>query len=331
MSSTRITLLLCLTSPLLAQEQPPAPAAPEQARPDPAALLEKAIQRMARTTSLRYRTTETQNSSMQRLIARQAGGMMVVGGGDGDKSVQGSWQDGLLKASLNQDRDEVLLYRGRQLARNDDVDWRLRRNNLVNGSPQPFILDPGLFFEALQAIPKAQRVVRQAAEINYKDLPTQLISLSLSGEAAREFALSGALPEVTSGVSRVSFAVGMGGGMAPPPPELRVDLALYIHPTTGDILKVRARCDQESNLPGNFQIRVGGAGGLPGGGEEEEEEEEVKERDDQGRRIYRRGLPVRKLDKATSRMDFTATFTQHGHPLKIQLSDRARRLLRIGQ
>ena len=70
-------------------------------------------------------------------------------------------------------------------------------------------------------------------------------------------------------------------------------------------------------------------GGLGAEQEEEEEEEEAKEKDDSGKRIYKRGLPVRRLGDDLSRMDYDVIFTKHDHAVPLKLDPKAKRLLKI--
>ena len=99
---------------------------------------------------------------------------------------------------------------------------------------------------------------------------------------------------------------------------------------TGNIHKVKVSCYQDSPMQGNFKIQIGGGGGGFGGDDEEEDEEEVKEKDKDGNRIYKRGLPIRKLEDDVSKVDYDITFTKIDQTVKIKLDPRARKLLRIG-
>ena len=59
----------------------------------------------------------------------------------------------------------------------------------------------------------------------------------------------------------------------------------------------------------------------------EEEEEEVQETDENGDRIYKRGLPVRNLGNKLSLADFDITFSEHGKTFTVELDDEYRELL----
>ena len=76
------------------------------------------------------------------------------------------------------------------------------------------------------------------------------------------------------------------------------------------------------------RVVIGGGGGL-GEEEEDEQEEEVKTHDAQGNRLYRRGLPVRKLKESLSKMEFDISFTKHGQPYVFELDAVGRKLLRL--
>jgi hypothetical protein len=322
------SVTLCLFPfALAAQDDTAAAAKPEQANPKEA--LAAAVKRMAKLNGVAFRTTEAQNSAMSRNIAKQMGGLGGMMGG-GDTSVRGTWFGGILRATMNDDADEILTYRGRMVARNDDVSWKLRRNRLASGGKMPFVLDPGRFFEALQALPASALSVKNHKASTYKDKAVLIIGITLEGEDAQDFALSGALPAVSSGMGGMMMMMRGGGGTAQLP-DITVDLALYVEPATGYIHKVKSRSYQQSTGGGGgFQIKVQGDGGGFGAEQEEEEEEEVKEKDDSGKRIYKRGLPVRRLGDDLSRMVYDVIFTKHDHAVPLKLDPEAKKLLKIG-
>ena len=68
-----LTVLLLATTPLAAQNAQASPPSPSQL--DAAALLDKAIKKMARVPSVRFKTTETVDSAMMRVVAKQAAAM----------------------------------------------------------------------------------------------------------------------------------------------------------------------------------------------------------------------------------------------------------------
>lgn len=320
-SSLILGLTFCCFPSLLSAQEDAAKPQP----PDPSLVLKQGIDRMVKLNSVTFHSIEAQNSVMSRTIARQIGGAM----GGGEVDVRGSWSDGILRATLNDDADEILSYRGRMVARNDDVSWKLRRNRLAAGGTMPFVLDPGRFFEALQALPAAALKIKHHKATTYKDRDVLILGVTLQDEAAQDFALSGALPAMSSGMGGGMMRMiraGGGSGAAAALPELTVDLALYVEPKTGYILKIKSRCYQESESGGNFQIQGGG-----GFGGDDEEEEKVQEKDKDGKRIYKRGLPVRDLKDNLSRMDFDIILTKHGEAKQLKIDPQAKKLLHIAQ
>ena len=208
----------------------------------------------------------------------------------------------------------------------------MRRDRLVTGATAPFILDPSRFFEALLALPRHAIKIGNSSSTTYKGKDVLLIGVTFAAEDAQDFALSGALPAVQAGGGRMMM-LGLGGrGGGTSLPDVTVDLAFYVEPKTSFIHKVKARCYQESPMQGNFRIQIGGGGGGFGGDDDEEDEadEEVQEKDKDGNRIYKRGLPIRKLEDDLSKLDYDVTFTKHGQPVEVKLDPRARKLLRFG-
>lgn len=324
-------LVLMASAALVAQETTPAPKQAEPQQIDSDALLQKAIQKMASLHSLCFQTTETQDAASTRQILKQMAGLgagAVLGGGD--KVVRGAFSDGILHAKMNDGNDEAVLYRGRMVARSDSS-WKLRRNRLHGGAPMPFILDPQLFFEALGQVPRSSITVRKVDHQETTQGKRVVLSLSLTGDAANDFGLAGTLPPVAKGFGGMAMKLGGMGGDAKEP-DLTIDLALTVDPATALVHRVRSATYQEGGLPGGGRVMVGGAGF----GEEEEEEEEkeedkeeVKTRDAQGNRIYKRGLPIRKLKDSLSRMEFDISFTKHGQPYVFELDAAGRKLLRL--
>ena len=165
-----------------------------------------------------------------------------------------------------------------------------------------------------------------------------VLSLTLRGNAANDFALAGTLPAMAKGFGGMIAklgAMGGGGGL----PELTVDLALVVDPSTALVHRVRSAAYQETGgFPGGRVV----LGGAPGGfgddddddededeDDEEDDEDEVKTRDAQGNRLYKRGLPVRKLRDSLSKMRFNISFTKHGQPYVFELDATGRKLLRL--
>ena len=78
-----------------------------------------------------------------------------------------------------------------------------------------------------------------------------------------------------------------------------------------------------------MQIQVRGGGDLGGGDDDEEEKEEIKEKDENGKRIYKRGLPVRRLGDDLSRMEFDIVFTKHDQAVQKKIDPTAKKLLKL--
>jgi len=320
--------LALLASATLVAQDVATPKQPDPQQIDAAVLLQKAIKKMGGLKSVRFRTTEAQDAASTRQIMKQmaglGGGML---GGDQDKIVRGALSDGVLHAKMNDGDDEAVLYRGRTVARSDS-EWKLRRNRLYNGSPIPFVLDPQLFFEALGQLPKSALKIRKVDHRETTAGTRVLLSITLKNEAANDFALAGTLPAIAKGFGGMVLKMGAGGGGGGEP-DLTVDLALVVNPTTALVHKVRSASYQEGGMPGGGRVVIGGGGGFGDDEEEEDEEEEVKTRDAQGNRIYKRGLPVRKLKDSLSKMEFNISFTKHGEPYVFELDAAARKLLRL--
>lgn len=107
--------------------------------------------------------------------------------------------------------------------------------------------------------------------------------------------------------------------------DLTVDMAFYVDPESKLIHRVRIKCYKESAMAGQIQIAVGGMGGM--GGDVEEDKEEVLETDENGDRIYKKGLPVRGLGDKLSLADFDITFSEHDKTFAVDLTNEDRQLL----
>ncbi len=325
-----LALVLCCGSTLVAQDAP-VPKQPDPQQIDAAVLLDKALQKMAGLNSVSFKTSETQDDASTRQIMKQMAGLGGGMLGNQDTIVRGAQSDGILHAKMNDGNDEVALHRGRMVARSDSQ-WKLRRNRLYGGAPMPFVLDPQLFFEALGQLPKSSLTIRKIDHQETTEGKRVVLSLTLEGEAAADFALAGTLPPISKGFGGMIAklgAMGVGGGGRP---DITLDLALTVDPLTALVHKVHSASYQEGGLPGAGRVVVAGAGG---GGfdeedeEDEKEEEEVKTRDAQGKRLYKRGLPVRKLKNSLSKMEFDISFAKHGEPHVFDLDTTARKLLRL--
>lgn len=321
--------LVLLASVSLVAQETPTPKQPDPQQIDAAVLLKKAIKKMASLNSVRFKTTEAQDAASTRQIMKQMAGLGggMFGGGQ-DKIVRGALSDGILHAKMNDGDDEAVLYRGRTVARSDS-EWKLRRNRLYNGSPMPFVLDPQLFFEALGQLPKSAVRIRKVDHQETTKGKRVVLSITLKDEAATDFGLAGTLPPLEKGFGGMIIKMGAGAGGGDEP-DLTIDLALVVDPSTALVHKVRSASYQEGGMPGGGRVVIGGGGGF---GEEDEEdeddEEEVKTRDAQGNRIFKRGLPVRKLKDSLSKMEFNISFTKHGEPYVFELDAAGRKLLRL--
>lgn len=323
-SRLALTALMLSGAPV-AQESAPTPQ-----QIDATTLLTKAIKKMSSLNSVRFKTTEIQDAASTRQIMKQmaglGGGMFL---GAEDKVVRGALSDGILHAKTNDGDDEVAVYRGRIVARSDS-EWKLRRNRLYDGSPMPLLLDPQLFFEALAQVPKSELKVRRIDHQDTTRGPRIVLSITLRDDAANDFALAGTLPAMATGFGGMFAKLGAMGVAAGGPPDMTVDLALVVDPNTALVHKVRTASYQAGGLPGG-RVVLGGAPGGFGGEEDEDEDEEqvVKTRDAQGNRLYKRGLPVRKLKDSLSKMQFKISFTKHGQPYVFELDATGRKLLRL--
>ncbi len=328
-SRLALTALILSGAPV-AQESAPTPQ-----QIDATTLLKKAIKKMSSLNSVRFKTTEIQDAASTRQIMKQMAGL---GGGmfpgAEDKVVRGALSDGILHAKTNDGDDELAIYRGRMVARSygEDSEWKLRRNRLYDGSPMPFLLDPQLFFEALAQVPKSELKVRRIDHQDTTRGPRIVLSITLRDDAANDFALAGTLPAMATGFGGMFAKLGAMGG-AGGPPDMTVDLALIVDPNTALVHKVRTASYQEGGVPGGRVVLGGAPGGFGGEDDEDDEDEDeeqvVKTRDAQGNRLYKRGLPVRKLKDSLSKMQFNISFTKHGQPYVFKLDAVGRKLLRL--
>lgn len=297
-----------LTSPISAQL-----AAPTA---DPDALLASACAKMADLPGVAFRTIEFQDQAMMRKFAgRMPAGM------DDETEITGTWCNRVTQASINFEEDEVILHSGRMLARADG-DWKLRRNALAGGAPAPFVLDPNLLFEILENLPAEELEIRCNDIGKHRGTDVAVLGVTFEGDQAIELSLAGISPGSSS---------GMGGGImrrfggAMPPDETTIDMAFYIDPESKLVHRVRIKTYKKSAMMG--QIVIQGAG--MDDDEPEEEVEAVAEFDDDGKRIYKKGLPVRELGDSISLIDFDVTFTDHGKTFSPDLDEAQRALLRL--
>jgi hypothetical protein len=296
---------------------PPALLAQTDPAPDAGEVVTKACEKMRLLPGVKWQTTEKQDSALTRRFAGRVGGNQEV-------EIDGRSSAGVVQATLNDGDDEIVRRGDRMLARNAGGAWKLRSGVLAEGAPLPFVFDAERFFERLGALPAAERKVLQSTTETFRDREYRVLSFTLGDEAAREFVFAGCVPAVGM---RVPLFGGLpfGGNAQAAPPEMLLDIALYVDPETGLVHRARTRAAQEGGIGGgNVQIQVAGAGF---GDQDEEHEEEVKEFDDQGNRRYERGLPVRKIGKSTSVMDFDVRFSEHGKTFAPELDAPSRALL----
>lgn len=318
MMSTRFSILAlaCLTVTATAQESNPAEAAAGSAEQ---ALLSRALGTMAALPSVAFKTVEATDQAMTRRFRDQMGG-------ETETEVAGSSGGGIVKARLNYDADQVITHAGRTVARASEGEWKPRQGVLAGGQPMPFVLDPELFFEMLGSLPADALQVKRHEKTTYKDLELVILTLAVEGRTAREFGMTGVLPRIPSPMFR---ALGGGMGDAMPQPEVTTDIAIFVDPKTALIHRIRCKSYEESPMLANVQFKVAGDGGQDIDVEENTEEDDTEENDAQGNRIYKKGLPVRRLGQGTSLLDFDITFTDHGKAAAPELDATARKLLKI--
>ena len=303
--TTALLVLPGLIAALAAQEPAAAPATASAAD----ALLREALAKTAELPGGTFKTVEVQDLAMMRRFAAQMPAS--------DVEITGQWQRGLRAVTVN-DEHKVVLHAGRLLVQ-DGKNWALRRDTLLNGQRVPFVLDPELLFTVLRDVPAAKLAVRNEERVKAGEAEHVVLGITLDGSHAIDAALSGALP--------VSGGFTMMGPMAArlelPAPELTVDLAFTVDPATKLVQRVRAKVYRVERMPDNVRIQVAG-----GEGGEEETEEDAEPAKPDAKLEYKKGLPVRKLDKSLSVIDYDVKFTDHGQPAKPDLDDRAARLLK---
>jgi hypothetical protein len=267
---------------------------------------------------------------MFRTLNRGGGG---GGGGDSDDAgVEGGWHADLLWARTG-DGDLIVRQRGRTVVQ-AGKEWRLRRDRLPSGAQMPELFDPDLFFQMVRDLPAEARRVRAVEQTKVKDQDVLVLALTLEGDAAADFALSGALPPVASLSGRtITLARGMAA-RPQPQPETTVDIGLFIEPQGGDVLRVRAKVYEKGAPGGAPQFVVAGAPAGGGGfqvavpAREAEKEDKDKEKEkDSGEPVYKKGLLERKMGQRDSSMYLKVDFTDLGKAKPPELDEAAKRLL----
>lgn len=321
------TTVLAAQSAATAQtpEVPPKPAPQGQEAPaepetlslgEARALYTKACRKMSNLQGVTF-TTETESTSA---LARQLG-RNIFPGGRQIGTIEGRWTPSLSEVWVGDDH-ELLIHGTRMVARGADQNWVLRRNCLTDGSSLPFLLDPGLLFEALRDVDPADFELTRTETVQIQGADAVLVSVTVEGDAAHELVFSGALPKIEN-----AMIIRMGGMGNAPRPDLTIDLAIYIDPTSSLVRRIVARSTEESALRGamgNVVFNINGANVAANA----DEKEKVATHDAGGDRIYEDGLPVRaNADKSVGTT--TMTFSDHDKPLKTEVDDRAKRLLRL--
>jgi hypothetical protein len=298
-----------VTAPVVVQ----GPVLPKVNSDEARALVTKSLDKTAAYARGKFTTTEGQDSAM----FRNAGLPM----GAQDTEISGGWDRSLIWAES--DGRDYVTANGRMLAKVDG-DWRLRRGKLAGGVKAPFTLDPDYLVAALKQLPKAASSVVHVEAGKLRGKAMVLLTIKLDNEVALEFSDCGAIPDVGGGLGGIMMFGGMGGGMAPPRPELETYVVFYVDSESGDLARLSVKSYSTSEMMGQIQIQ-GGGGGFGGDDEEEEEQEE----DEGGPVKWKRGLPRIKPAKDQSVMTFRADFKQLGLAEAPKLDERSKALLHV--
>lgn len=293
-----------------------APRAQEDAAaPDLATVCAK----MQALSGVGFQSYEEQDSAMTRRFKN----MMPAAARETEVSGRraGPW----LVADITDGEQELVLHGSRMIARESGGSWCPRRNVDVFGAPLPFVFDPALFFERIASVGENAGEIRTQAA-RWREGDYQILELTLTGEAARSVVLGGGVP-ATRGMGGAIMIGGPGGGLGQADvPEMTVDLAMWIDPSTGLCHRMKASSYQESSTPQGMRFEIQGAD-LG----DENDAEKINEFDAEGNRLYRNGLPVRAVDESTSAMHFDVELRDHGQAAAPELDDGARQLLGLGK
>ncbi len=273
--------------------------------------LRAALVKMSKLSAIGFRTIEVQDPAFM----RNAG----IGGGQ-ETEVTGATAGGLLTASIED--DHVAFASGRMVAQREDGDWKLRHDCLVDGGQLPFVHDPLRAFAFFADLPERALRVAQVEPGRSKDRDVLVYTVTFTGSDAQDVALAGLLPKASGGPGR--FIMMGGGGMRMPPPEVTVDAAFYVDPTTNEILRLHSKTYTKSSMAGGMIVRVAGPGGVA-----IEQDEEKEEADDGSPPAIKKGLPERKLGKDLSLTEFDVSYGKHGNAECLALTPRAKSLLGI--
>ena len=275
--------------PLAAQDAPAAaaqaPAAqapalqlPAAGSPEATALFVRACNRMLAAGSGTFRTDEEQDSAIMR-------GQNLPGGLSHDPpSIRGGWSSDLLWAETD---DDTFATRNGATVAKTDGGWKLRARTLASGAQRPFVLSPTLLFTQLAKLPVAQQGVMNVEAGEAGGKPVAILALSFTGPTADDLALGGALP-ATGGAFLFG---GLPGGSGAPEKTYTVDLALFVEPTSGDVLRLRAKVYEDNPMLANMRIRFGGGGG--GDGDADEPAAKTPAAATTAAPVIKKGLPER--------------------------------------
>lgn len=298
-------------APLFAQEPAPAPALPAAKSPEAAALLAKACERMAAVGSGSFRSEEEQDAAIMR------GQNLPIG--NEPLSLRGGWQGDLGWGDTD---DDTFAVRHGRLITKSEAGWKLRARTLASGAPVPFLLTPSLLFQQIAALPAEARQVTHVEGADMGGKPVTILTLELTGEAAQDLALGGALPAASGGMM-LSFGGMFGGQM--PEKTYSVDLALSVDPTTGDVLRLRARAYEDNPMLANVRFQMAGDGGQD---ESEPPQPAADGAANDGAKVtIKKGLPDRKPTKTESLVYYKVDFKDLGAANPPALGDAGKRWL----
>ena len=253
---------------------------------------------------------------------------MMAEGNSG--SVKGSWHDDYRTVKFaGKGKDELLLSGTRMLARDDNRKWCRRNAHFADGNRIIYIPDPQVLLQQLAAWPLAV-THREAGALN--DRPVEIVSVTLNAAQVGELFWSGAMPESMATNNGIAFGIAqqVGGGRAAParaaatPPDVTMDLAISLDPSTHLVHEIRARAWAKENANMAVFVINGRIGGNADAEEEEAEEEEV---DESAPLVYEKGLPKRPRKKMGV-ANFTLRLTEHGQRAQAELNDKQKSLLR---
>lgn len=285
----------------------PAQHTPQPGSPESQALLDKACAKMLALGRGRFRTSEEQDSAILRRMKR----------GNSEPTatvVEGGWHGDLLWARAGAEPNLIVRQRGRTLVQNGQA-WSIRRDKLPTGEPLPALFDADLFFQVVRNLPADARRVVAVESTKVGDTDVLVLSLSVLGEAAIDFAHTGALPPVLMSMGPTIMST-RGVSYMPSPPTT-VDIGLFVEPGGGDVLCVRAKICE--NGPG--PVPGGVAPVLPVADKEAAPAKENTEL------VYKMGLPERARGQRDSAMYLQVDFSDLGTAKAPELDDAPRKLL----